>query len=302
MAAGTKDWNDLLPGATTFNVQPGRGKLKIRCETTAGYELKVLIRGHGTVTVNQPSMGIAEVSYNVDKVTTVLIYLAATGGSPAPKRAPAATKDAPKAIIKSILVSPQFDIEAKQDPDNAGKYYSTFYDSAKKYALPNNGTKAYVAKINGEGNMDMTEIAKNDEVIPADVAVILQSPVALFALTPSEETAVTVDPADNQLQGTDSEMAAPTNCFVLSGHSTDGTVTGVGFYAFNGTLAANKAYLIYTGPTLAPQHRMRFIFNSPTGLENSQEQQMKSEKRIENGQLIIIRNGVKYNAAGQTIK
>ena len=308
MAAGTKDWNDLLPGATTFNVQPGRGKVKIQCETAAGYELKVLVRGHGTVSVSQPSMGIAEVSYNVDKVTTVLVYLSQTSGSSsAPKHAPAATKDAsPKAIIKSILVSPQFDIEAKQDPDNADKYYSTFFDSEKKYALPNDGTKAYVAKINSEGNMVMTEIAKNDEVIPANTAVILQATSAAFALTPSEGVPVSVPDGSNQLQGTDDPMAAPTNCYVLSGHSTDNETQGVGFYQFAGTLAEHKAYIIYSGPSLAPSHRMRFIFSNEQGATDIETVTgyglPVTEKRIENGQLVIIKNGVRYNAQGQIVK
>ena len=36
-------------------------------------------------------------------------------------------------------------------------------------------------------------------------------------------------------------------------------------------------------------------------MENAAEA-LKSEKRIENGQLIIIKNGVRYNAQGQVVK
>ena len=89
---------------------------------------------------------------------------------------------------------------------------------------------------------------------------------------------------------------------MLSGHSTDNSVTGVGFYAFSGTIPAHKAYLINGGAS-APK-RMRFIFNEEqqaTGMENAAEA-LKSEKRIENGQLIIIKNGVRYNAQGQVVK
>ena len=307
MAAGTKDWNDLLPGATTFNIQPGRGKLSIQCETTAGYELKVLVRGQGTVSVSQPSMGIATVEYDVDQVTTVLIYLdlAATGGSPAPKRAPAAIKeDAPKAIIKAITITPGVDIIAKQDPDHSGLYYSTFYDGTYKYALPNDGTKAFVAKVDGT-NMIMTEIAKNDEVIPAETAVILQSPTGSFSLTPSDGSAVTFTASDNQLRGTDSEMAAPENCYVLSGKSADNSVTGVGFYQFSGTLAAHKAYIINNSPSLAPSHRMRFVFNGEnqaTGVDQVSSDQVQSTKVLRDGQLIILRGNKEYNAQGQIVK
>ena len=158
-----------------------------------------------------------------------------------------------------------------------------------------------MAKIEGT-DMTMTEIAKNDEIIPANTAVILQSPTGSFSLTPSDGSAVTFDPAANQLQGVDEDAVAPTNCYVLSGKSADNTVQGVGFYEYHGTLAAHKAYLIYSGSS-APK-RMRFIFNNEqqaTGIDNAAEA-LRSEKRIENGQLIIIKNGVRYNAQGQVVK
>lgn len=133
---------------------------------------KVLIRNGGTATITQPTMGIAEVNYDVAEVSAVLVYLWPKGDSPAPQhRAPTATKDAdPKAIIKSITITPGVDIIAKRD-DNTGLYYSTFFDGSYKYALPNDGTKAFVAKIEGT-NMVMNEIANGAQVIPN---LILQS-------------------------------------------------------------------------------------------------------------------------------
>ena len=162
-----------------------------------------------------------------------------------------------------------------------------------------------MAKIDGS-DMIMTEIADKDEVIPAETAVILQSPTGLFSLTPSDGDAVTFTASDNQLQGTDSEMAAPENCYVLSGKSADNSVTGVGFYQFSGPLAAHKAYLTIGGGSsaLAPK-RLRFVFNgenAATGIENTSASFGESEKRLENGQLIIIKNGVRYNAQGQIVK
>ena len=151
--------------------------------------------------------------------------------------------------------------------------------------------------------MIMTEIANGSQVIPANTAVILQSPTGSFSLTPSDGAEVTFDSDKNQLQGTDSEKTAPANCYVLSGHSTDGDVTGVGFYQFSGTLAAHKAYITVSGSAPAPK-RLRFVFNgenAATGIGNASET-LKSEKRIENGQLVIIKNGVRYNAQGQIVK
>ena len=301
-AAGTAEWLSTLQGALTLNLPAGQGKLEIECYADPGVEFKLKIRGKAVVTIHQTSMETAEVNYDLVEPTAVIIYLAATGGgSPAPKRALAATMDTPKGYIKSISISPRVDIAAKQDPDNAGLYYSTFFDSARKFALPNNGTKAFVAKIEGT-DMTMTEIASGAQVIPANTAVILQSSTGSFSLTPSDGDAVSFTLSDNQLLGVDEATTAPTNCYVLSGHSTDNSVTGVGFYAFTGTIPAHKAYLI-NGSAGAPK-RMRFVFNEEqqaTGMENAAEA-LKSEKRIENGQLIIIKNGVRYNAQGQVVK
>jgi len=302
-AAGTAEWLSTLQGALTLNLPAGQGKLEIECYADPGVEFKLKIRGKAVVTIHQTSMETAEVNYDLVEPTAVIIYLAATvGGSPAPKRALAATMDTPKGYIKSISISPRVDITAKQDPKDAGLYYSTFFDSARKFALPNNGTKAFVAKIEGT-NMVMNEIASGAQVIPANTAVILQSPTGSFSLTPSDESAVTFDLADNQLQGYDEATAAPANCYVLSGRSADGNTIGVGFYQFSGTLAAHKAYLTLGGGAGAPQ-RLRFVFNgenAATGIDNTSAA-VKSEKRLENGQLVIIKNGVRYNAQGQIVK
>ena len=190
-----------------------------------------------------------------------------------------------------------------RDPDDAGFYYSTFFDSDEKHRLPNNGTEAYSAKINSDGDMVLTKVAEGDQVLPANKAVILKATTSSLALTPSEGSPVSV-PADNQLLGVDEPTDAPANCYVLSGYSTDHSVVGVGFYAFDGTIPAHKAYLIYNGAALAPQHRMRFIFEeeqTATDIDYLQST-IESRKVFINGQLIIIRNGIHYNAAGQMVK
>ena len=91
------------------------------------------------------------------------------------------------------------------------------------------------------------------------------------------------------------------NCYVLSG--TD--QYGVGFYRILGNqLKAHKAYVIYNGSQSNAPRRMRFVFNQEqvaTGIDNANAD-IKAEKRIENGQLIIIKNGVRYNVQGQVIK
>lgn len=307
IAFGSATWLNKLPGTVAFNLSQGTGKIDIYATVSSGYSLFVRLRSNRENTVSlsyTPAEEKYELTYNVVEPTAVIIYVAEVGGgSSAPKRAPKAKLDEPKAIIKSIGVAPNFAIAAKQDPDDAGLYYSTFY-STQKYALPNDGTKAFVAKINGS-DMNMTEIASGDQVIPAETAVILQSPTASFSLTPSDGVAVTFDSDKNQLLGTDSEMAAPENCYVLSGKSDDNTVTGVGFYKYTGTLAAHKAYITVSGEVAHAPRKLRFVFNkdnTATGVDQVSSDQVQSTKVLRDGQLIILRGNKEYNAQGQIVK
>ena len=177
------------------------------------------------------------------------------------------------------------------DPDHAGVYYSTFFDSANKYALPA-GVEAYVATRDG-ANLLLSKIADAGQTIPADNAVILKSTVTPFTLTVSDAEAVTFT-ATNDLQGTDESIATPANCYVLAGND------GVGFYHYTASmLNPHKAYVIYSG-SQAP-HRMPFVFNQATGVDNASAKFGGSEKILENGVLYIIKNGVKYNAMGQPV-
>ena len=301
-AAGTQAWLDNLQGALTLNLPAGQGTLSIECYADPGVEFKLKIRGKAAVTIAQTSMGTAEVNFDLEEPTAVIIYLTGAGGySPAPKRAPAAKAESAKGYIKSISIAPRADIAAKQDPDNAGVYYSTFFDSSRKFTLPA-GTEAYVATISGE-DMIMNKVVNGGEVLPANTPVILKSNVASLSLTPTDDAAVTIS-AENALHGVDEATAAPANCYVLSGHSTDNSVTGVGFYEFTGTIPAHKAYLTVSGGAAYAPKKLRFVFNNEqqaTGIDNAAEA-LKSEKRIENGQLVIIKNGVRYNAQGQIVK
>ena len=101
-------------------------------------------------------------------------------------------------------------------------------------------------------------------------------------------------------------MDAPAHCYVISGHSADNSVVGVGFYQYSGELKAHKAYTIYdAGSGNHAPKRMRFVFNqenTATGVDQVQSDQVQSTKVLRNGQLIIIRNGVEYNANGQMTK
>ena len=195
--------------------------------------------------------------------------------------------------VRLVSDIPQYTITPNEDPKNTGVYYSTFFDSSVKYELPA-GVEAYVADLSG-ANLLLTKIAEAGEVIPANVAVILKSTVTPFTLTVSDADAVTFT-ATNDLQGSDTQIATPANCYVLAGND------GVGFYHYTASmLNPHKAYVIYSGSNQAPK-RMPFVFNQATGVDQVPSDQVQSTKVIENGVLYIIRDGKKYNAQGRVIK
>ena len=315
LGPGTASWYNAIPGALTLYLAEGSGSFTLNSIVNPGYLLKVMIvYGDKTHKLSFTGNGSSQSyvgQYMLGRDSYAAIYLQqAPAGAPA-RRAPQQKLDAPGIILSGLSADPEYvgpmeTVTAKQDPDAAGNYYATFYYSDKNYRLPNDGTEAYYATIDGSGNLQMTLVAENNNVILKDHAVILKATKATIGLIPELDVPTypvmpEATTAANALEGVDFETAAPANCYVLSGHSADNSVHGVGFYQFTGTLAAHKAYIIYGGGAGAPK-RMRFIFNTPTGLENGKTQMMRSEKLIENGQLIIIKNGVRYNAQGQIVK
>ena len=63
-----------------------------------------------------------------------------------------------------------------------------------------------------------------------------------------------------------------------------------------------RAYFLVSGSVAPHSSPARFVIrNTPTGVQNANSNEPVC-KRIENGQVLIIRNGVKYNAQGQTVK
>ncbi len=321
IAPKTEIWNEEFPGVVSLYISRGSGTINLRSYVNAGYLLNVMIvDGDRVIKYSYPATGSEEdyeVPYCLENSAYAAIYMQPVAASPAPAhRAPQQKSDAPGLYLTGIGTTPLYvgemePLTAKEDQENAGVYYCTFFNSTKNYYLPNDGTEAYYATIDANGNLQMTLVAESYNVILKNHAVILKANKASIGLIPEFDTPThTILPeatsAGNDLTGTDDAMVAPANCYVLSGHSADNSVTGVGFYQFTGTLAAHKAYAIYGGgASLAPAHRMRFIFNDEqqaTGIENAQNSDIRSQKVVENGQLFIINNGVRYNAQGQVVK
>ena len=217
-----------------------------------------------------------------------------------PFTAPAGSQIDNRFEIRAINEVPGMTINAHEDPKKPGDYYSTFYHGARDFKLPA-GTEAYVAQVSTE-NLELTKVANGGEVIPHGVAFILKSNAATINLANADAEPVAIS-VQNDLRGLDYEADAPATCYIFSGHSTDYSVTGIGFYLYEGAkLAANKAYVTLAANN-APK-RLRFVFvgeQEATGVENVQVE-AKAEKFIENGQIFIRRGNEVFNLQGQVVK
>ena len=191
-------------------------------------------------------------------------------------------------------------VPAKEDPQNAGVYYSTLYHSTQRYALQDDGTEAYVGSLSNDA-LILTKIAEADQVLPENTAVIIKSATPNIIIEPTNAAGVTFS-AVNNLQGVDAATSAPANCYVLSGQSSNHSVSGVGFYQFSGTLGAHKAYLTIPSGSPAPK-RISFAYGTTTDIEATADAATQGAKKmLRNGQLVILLDGVEYNAQGQIIR
>ena len=151
-----------------------------------------------------------------------------------------------------------------------------------------------------------TEFVTLEEVtsLTAGVAYIFEANGTEINCTYTPDTKVT-EPieasAQNVLQGVFELTHIPVNSWFLSGNQ---------LWCSNGTqtAAANRAYLTNITPAKAapvPGRRrikMPVQANAPTAVDHVQGDKVQGTKVLRNGQLFIIKNGVKYNAQGQIVK
>ena len=127
-----------------------------------------------------------------------------------------------------------------------GEYWTTYYNGVKSFVADAN-TTVYQASVNSsKTGVVLTEVTGRE--IPAGKGVVLKSTSTTIMLTPATTTQ-TLD--GNELQGSDVDLATPTNAYCLSKETTrDGGLTprGVGFYTYTlPTIPAHRAYLVVEG-------------------------------------------------------
>lgn len=190
--------------------------------------------------------------------------------------------------------APTVEFKANEDPKNEGDYYTTFYSSLEAYTIPE-GVKAYTATLDKKNEILNL---KETSVIPAGAAVILKSDEESFSLTADEY--VDVDGLGD-LKGTDVEIPAPENCYILSGTSK----LGMGLYPWAGEgkkLSANKAYLQLTEASSAKAFMFNFVEYtdgveslSPTLSEGEGVYNLQGIRVNDSYKGIVIKNGKKIH-------
>ena len=133
-------------------------------------------------------------------------------------------------------------VVASQDPANTSDNWCTYYNPTANVMVNTAGVQIFKAALSGE-TLALTQVA--GKVIKAGQAVVLKSSVAgelNMEETPDDATG---DFTGNELKGTTEAIHGNGQIYVLNYTPEN----GVGFYLLsdNGTLAANKAYLVYNG-------------------------------------------------------
>ena len=147
------------------------------------------------------------------------------------------------------------------------------------------GLKIYTGRFNG---IDKLHLVQVDFVKTNEGVVALGAPNTTYYFAAGEGSSVY---ETNDLKPSSEAAEAGASIFVLNGNALT---------AFEGSeLPANSAYLPVSADP-APE-AIALSFEDPTAVENV-EASVKSEKMIENGQLLIRRGNAVYTIQGQVVK
>ena len=208
-----------------------------------------------------------------------------------------------------------FNCGTKYDSNGGSNYVATFYVSrgltlsdvgdldygfatfcgSSNFTV--SGATAYKAALSGS-YLTLTPLG-TDKIIPKNAGVILYGDDGASVTISYTETTANADMSDNVLSGTTSAKT-----------TAELTPDGYHFYAFRKTtntfseysgtnFPANKAYFVSTTEFQAP-NAIRFE-DEETDIHSVVGEEV-AVKFFENGQLFILRDGVKYDATGRIVK
>ena len=196
-------------------------------------------------------------------------------------------------------------VEIKLLTEDQGRYPVTItashwasFCAPEDVELPS-GVFAYIAESKGKNseNEDVVVVNKvESSTIPAGGYLLYSEAAGDYELNAT--TGAAALEGTNLLVGTTARTAKPAEgtTYVLNGNGELAPYTG-------NYIPGNKAYLHI--PADGAPARIRLVIGgeqTATAIESIQISDISSQKVIENGQLVIIKNGVRYNAVGQLVK
>ncbi len=162
------------------------------------------------------------------------------------------------------------------------------------------GVTAYYASAVTNSAVTLSPISAG-QVIPANTGVVVSGAAGNYDFAYSAEEPVSV--VTNYFKGCLVATAVEASTkYVLSPESTPGDCV-FGLYAGT-TLGAYKAYMDATDRPAGAPDRIQFIIegeNNATNIEDI-ESAGKAVKFIENGRILILRDGITYDALGRIVK
>ena len=171
--------------------------------------------------------------------------------------------------------------------------YATLF-SPFNLVVPDGDVEVY-APTYENGSIHLTDATRvpAGSVIPSRTGIILKNEGDItFAFSADAPSNI-----ESCLSGSSVIIDKPTEGTYTLGHES--TTGEYGFFKYTGTtMAAGKAFLITDAAGASPIH---FVFDeeeSTTAISNIIEQSSSDGKRIENGNLIIVKDGKKYSSTG----
>ena len=165
--------------------------------------------------------------------------------------------------------------------------------------------KATYSRTVSEDILALTELS--DGIIPAGEGVLIYgATTTTYGFTSTNATPAT-DMSDNDLIGTTtltdvSAQRATSDIFCLRRTELFGTTA---FCLYSGQyIPAGKAYLALPklNNTSDTQRKVRFVFNTATGIEDTNANEVIIEKFIQDGQIFIRRGEAIYNIQGVRVQ
>lgn len=162
-------------------------------------------------------------------------------------------------------------------------------------AIIPSGIYAYKAQL-AENTVSLTKINQTEGLIlPQETGVVINSEPGEYEFIAGFGTAISV--TDNSLVGLTEDTTLPQGAYILT-KSGDKAV----FKQATGTLKANKAYL-NAGSNSRQQLSIIWTGDDPTGISSIfNTNNPEDGKFFHNGRIVIVKDGIMYNVAGQMMK